>query len=140
MLLVLDFNEYIGGLGSLTSPASIRLFKYLTSTQVEHRIFASRTILDEVRRNLPPARFSTVWDMLVVLDVSIVEEWEIPDHLHAKFIAMGFKPGDAAIAACAEASGAEAVVTENRDFHGREGLPFRPLRAEEFLKEHETAK
>jgi hypothetical protein len=137
--LVLDSNEYIGGLGTLASPSSIQLFQHLTTTPIEHEIYASRVIVEEVRRHFPPSRFQGFWHMLIVLDVTVLEEWEIPSAALDRYTKMGFKPGDAAIAACAEVAGAAIVITENRDFHGRSGLPFRPLRAEEFLKEQGTA-
>ena len=138
MRLVLDSNEYIGGLGTLASQPSVELFRHLVQVNVEHEIFASRVLLEEVRRNLPPDRFKEFWTIVLVLNVVVLEDWEIAAAMHQKYIGLGLKAGDAAIAACAETAGAEVVITENRDFHGRSGLPFRPLRAEEFLREQGT--
>ncbi|MEK7476257.1 MAG: PIN domain-containing protein [Candidatus Coatesbacteria bacterium] len=139
MRLVLDSNEYIAGFGDRPDLPPARLLDYFLDHPGQHEIVASRTIVEEVRRNLLPEAFKDFWSFLAVFAVNPVEDWEIPSALHAKYQAMGLKGGDAAIAACAEAASAVAVITENRDFHGRSGLPFRPLRAEEFLKEQGTA-
>lgn len=135
MRLVLDSNEYIAGFGDRPDLPPARLLAYFVARPEEHEIVLSHTIVEEVRRNLLPDAFGDFWAFLALFGVIPVEEWEIPASLLAKYRAAGLKSGDAAIAACAEAMGADAVVTENRDFHGRTGLPFRPLRAEEFLKE-----
>jgi len=137
--LVLDSNEYIIGIGSRSSPHPIRLLNVLAAWPQRFEVFVSRMILDEVRRNLPADRFQDLWAILVTLDAAVVEEWEIPSEYAGKYASLGLKPGDAAIAACAEVVRAEIVVTENRDFHGRSGLPFRSLRAEDFLKEQGAA-
>jgi len=115
--------------------SSMELFRHLVKTPVEHDVFASRVLIEEVRRNFPPDRFKDFWAVVLVLNVVVLEDWEIPTAMQKKYSGLGLKPGDAAIAACAEAAGAEIVITENRDFHGRSGLPFRPMRAEEFLRE-----
>lgn len=135
MRLVLDSNEYIAGFGDRPDLPPARLLDYFLDHPGRHEIVASRTIVEEVRRNLLPEAFKDFWSFLAVFSVNPVEDWEIPFAMHEKYSGLGLKPGDAAIAACAEAAGAEIVITENRDFHGRSGLPFRPLRAEEFLGE-----
>jgi len=137
--LVLDSNEYIAGFGDRPDIPPARLLAHFVEHPAEHQIIVSRTIVEEVRRNLIPDGFKDFWSFLVSFDISPVEDWEIPSALHAKYQAVGLKPGDAAIAACAEAVGAGIVITENRDFHGRSGLSFRPLRAEQFLKEQGAA-
>jgi len=133
--LVLDSNEYIGAYGENLEPRPARLLEYLVAHPRLHEVVVSRTIVEEVRRNLSEDRYKQFWIFLALLDVEIVEDWEIPHTLPTKYQAMGLKTGDASIASCAEAVQADVVITENRDFHGRSGLPFRPLRAEEFLKE-----
>ncbi|MEK7475456.1 MAG: PIN domain-containing protein [Candidatus Coatesbacteria bacterium] len=135
MRLVLDSNEYILGLDNLTIVHPSRLLRFLADNAERFDICASRVIVEEVRRNLPEVRFKDFWAVIAVLDVTVLEDWDVSFSLREKYQAMGLKTGDAAIAACAEAAGAEAVITENRDFHGRAGLSFRALRAEEFLKE-----
>jgi predicted nucleic acid-binding protein len=133
--LVLDSNEYIAGFGDRPDLPPARLLSYFIAHPAVHEIVVSHMIVEEVRRNLLPEAFKDFWSFLALFGVIPVEEWEIPSALPAKYKEMGLKTGDAAIAACAEAMAADAVVTENRDFHGRHGLPFRPLRAAEFLGE-----
>lgn len=53
-----------------------------------------------------------------------------------RYESRGLKPGDAFIAAYTEWSGADYLITENRDFLALTSLPFRVVRAEEFLKRH----
>lgn len=62
------------------------------------------------------------------------EDWEVPFELGAKYESRGLKPGDAFIAAYTEWTGAEYLVTENRDFLSLTALPFKIARAEAFLK------
>ncbi|MBI3020645.1 MAG: hypothetical protein HYY59_01405, partial [Candidatus Omnitrophica bacterium] len=49
---------------------------------------------------------------------------------------LGLKPGDAFIAAYTEWTGADYLVTENRDFLALTALPFKIVRAEALLKHH----
>ena len=139
MRLVLDSNEYIGAYGEDLEPRPARLLEYLVAHPRLHAVVVSRTIIEEVRRNLSEDRYKQFWIFLALFDAEIVEDWEIPHSLPSKYQAMGLKTGDASIASCGEALRADVVITENRDFHGRTGLPFRSLRAEEFLKEQGTS-
>jgi len=63
--------------------------------------------------------------------------WEHVDLSHIRtYQQRGCKLGDAAVAAHLEALGVETLVSENRDFlYEIVGLPFRVLRAVEFLRE-----
>jgi len=60
----------------------------------------------------------------------------VPFELGAKYESLGLKPGDAFIAAYTEWTGADYLVTENRDFLALTALPFKIVRAEAFLKHH----
>ena len=94
----------------------------------------SRTIVEEVRRHLEEEAFKAFWSLLLLAGATPVEEWEIPDELLERYIKRGLKRGDAAIAALVGATGADAVLTENRDFHEHPDLPFKVYRAVDFLE------
>ena len=134
--LVLDSNEYLFTFSRQPKLSSESLLEKIISKPEEYKIRASRTILEEVRRNASPERFKDFWSFLQAAGVSIDEDWEVPFELGAKYESMGLKRGDAFIAAYTEWTDAEYLITENRDFTILTLLPFRVLRAEEFLKKH----
>jgi predicted nucleic acid-binding protein len=134
--LVLDSNEYLFALGAERKPACETLLNALLKDPATYRLRISRTILEEIRRNTAPQRFRDLWLFLHALGVSVDEDWEVSFELGVKYESMGLKPGDAFIAAYTEWTGAECLVTENRDFLALTSLPFKIVRAEEFLKQH----
>ncbi len=136
MQLVLDSNEYLFAFGSERKPASATLLKTLLEAPTTYQLRVSRTILEEVRRNTAPQRFRDFWRFLEALGVSINEDWEVPFELGAKYESHGLKPGDAFIAAYTEWTGADYLITENRDFLLLTTLPFQVMRAEAFLRTH----
>ena len=138
MQLVLDSNEYLFALGAERKSASEALLNTILEDPAAYRIRLSRTILEEVRRNTAPQRFRDFWLFLQALGVSIDEDWEVPFELGVKYETKGLKPGDAFIAAYTEWTGAEYLITENRDFLVLTALPFKVVRAEAFLKQHRT--
>ena len=117
-------------------PSCETLFHTLLEAPAKHRIRVSRTILEEVRRNTAPQRFRDFWLFLQALGVAVDEDWEVPFELGAKYEFLGLKPGDAFIAAYTEWTGADCLITENRDFLTMTALPFKVVRAEAFLKRH----
>jgi hypothetical protein len=134
--IVLDSNEYLFALGAERKPACEALFKTILDAPGRYQIRIVRTILEEVRRNAIPQRFREFWLFLRALGVSMDEDWEVPFELGMKYAALGLKPGDAFIAAYTEWTGAECLVTENRDFLTLATLPFKILRAAEFLNRY----
>ena len=136
MQLVLDSNEYLFALGVERKHSCEALLNCLLTTSNRYRLRVSRTILDEVRRNTAPQRFREFWLFLRALGVAVDEDWEVPFELGVKYEAEGLKPGDAFIAAYTEWTGADYLITENRDFLSLRALPFQILRAEAFLKTH----
>jgi len=132
--LVLDSNEYLFAFGSERKPSAVALLNLLVDHPAKYQLRVSRTILDEVRRNTAPQRLRDFWLFLQALGVAIDEDWEVPFELGAKYESRGLKPGDAFIAAYTEWTGAEYLVTENRDFLSLTALPFKIARAEAFLK------
>ncbi len=84
MRLVLDSNEYILGFGEQADQHPVRLLEYLVDHPDGHDLVVSRTIIEEVRRNLTDHRFSRVWSFLALFNVVIVENWEFPAALPEK--------------------------------------------------------
>ena len=136
MQLVLDSNEYLFAFGVERKPSCQILLRHIVSNPKKFRIRVSRTILEEIQRNTAAQPFKDIWVFLRTLGVSVDENWEVPFELGVKYEALGLKPGDAFIAAYADWAGVEFLITENRDFRELHSLPFRVIRAEEFLKEH----
>ena len=136
MRLVLDSNEYVFGFGSERKGSSERLLASLATTPARHEIRLPRTILEEVRRNLPGRAFERVWTYLNALGIVPDEDWVVPFETGWRYETAGLKPGDAFIAAYAEWARVDCLVTENRDFLQSKELPFIVLKAEEFLKRH----
>lgn len=134
MLLVLDSNEYLFGLGLIRNPESEKLLDLLIGKYPFHQIRVARLISEEVRRNLVPQTFTRFLQIIQTFTV-IDEDSVVSFELGAKYEALGLKPADAFIAAYTEWTGAEALVTENRHFLTRRtDLSFRVLRAEQCLK------
>jgi len=134
--LVLDSNEYLFALGAERKPACEALLNVILEDPTTYRIRILRTIQEEVRRNTAPQRFRDFWLFLQALGVSVDEDWEVSFELGVKYEALGLKPGDAFIAAYTQWTGAEYLITENRDFLALASLPFKVVRAEGFLKQH----
>ena len=134
MRIVVDSNEFVFALTRPSGNPSSAALQAIAESAGTHVLLVSRFIVEEVRRHLHEADFRDFWSILLLAGVTPVEGWEIPGEVHAKYINKGLKPGDAAIAALVEATGAEAVLTENRDFHEHADLPFKVYRAAEFLK------
>ena len=134
MLLVLDSNEYLFGLGLTRRPDSEKLLDLLIEKYPHHQIRVPRLVSEEVRRNLAPqtfARFLQIIQAFTVIDEDSVVSFE----LGAKYESLGLKPADAFIAAYTEWTGADTLVTENRHFLTRRtDLPFQVLRAEQCVK------
>lgn len=134
LLLILDSNEYIFALGKIRDPACEELLEYIAklSEHVSFRI--PRLIVNEVRLNLTPEAFKE-FILFVHLFTTIDEDSEIPFELGVKYETMGFKPADSFIAAYAEWTGADVLVSENQHFLSpRSHLPFKVLTAEACLK------
>lgn len=134
MRIVLDSNVYIHGFSESRPPVAAKLFGLFAGESDRFDLIISRTILQEVEQNLPPKAYAVCWGFLTAMDVEQVESWQIPFETGSRYRERGLKPGDAFIAALAEWSGAEYLVTENRHFMARSTLPFKVVRMEEFLK------
>ncbi len=114
--------------------ASLKLLEKLLETRHSHTVRLSRTIFDEVKRNLSPEYFREFINFINAF-TTIDEDFLIPFELGAKYEIRGFKIADAFIAAYAEWVEADVLVTENRHFLNRHSdLPFKVLTAEKCLK------
>ena len=134
MRFVLDTNEFVAALGVVKNPASEILFSTLVESSPKHTLHIPRTIINEVKRNIHPRIFAEFARIIHPI-ASIDEDIEVPFELGAKYESMGLKPADAFIAAYAEWTGADALVTENRHFVSRQkDLPFNVLTAESCLR------
>ena len=136
MQLVLDSNEYLFAFGVERKRSSETLLAAIAAVPDRYQLRISRTIVEEVRRNTAPQRFREFWRFLQALGGVVDEDWEVPFELGVRYESRGLKPGDAFIAAYTEWTGAEYLITENRDFLSLTVLPFKVARAEEFLKKH----
>jgi len=134
LTLVLDSNEYVFVFGAQNKPSCELLLRRVSSHPKRYIIKIPRTILEEVRRNISTPRFKDFLLFLKALRVWVDEDWAVPYELGAKYEVKGLKRGDAFIAAYTEWTGADCLVTENRDFLILSPLPFQVVRAEELLR------
>jgi len=131
---VIDSNEYIFAFGPSKNPVSYAFLLNLLETGHIHTVRITRTIVEEVNRNLSPEAFSEFISFINAL-TTIDENFLVPFELGSKYEFMGFKPADAFIAAYAEWVGADALISENRHFLAKNPtLPFKIINAENCLK------
>ena len=143
MRLVLDANEYIFALGAVREPACAILLETLRVRGGSVRI--ERTIVQEVTRHLHQddlRAFFAVLGILLEEGSGIDEDFIVPHHVAQHYQDIGFKEGDAHIAAYAHVVEADVLVSENRrHFHARAtDLPFKVMDAAQFLKRHAAAR
>jgi predicted nucleic acid-binding protein len=132
--LVLDANVYIFGFGFLKVLACEKLLSEIAEKTTSYNIFISRSIVNEVGRNLSMEDFRKFILFINTL-TKIDEDFLVPFELGAKYETKGLKPADALIAAYTEWVGADALVTENRHFLFRhKDLPFKVVTAQACLK------
>lgn len=133
MLLVLDSNEYIFGLGLSREPDCEKLIDTLREKHSKHTVRIPRLIVGEVRKNLSPEVFKE-FILFINQLTSIDEDILVPFELAAKYESKGLQPEDAFICAYTEWVGAGALVTENRHFLTRQkDLPFKVSTAEKIV-------
>jgi predicted nucleic acid-binding protein len=134
LLLILDSNEYIFALASSGNKTSQKLLEKVAESPKNISLRVPRLIIEEVRDNLTLEAFK---EFLLLINglTKIDDDMEVPFALGAKYENMGMKPADAFIAAYAEWTGADALVTENRHFLSRQtNLPFKVINAANCLK------
>ncbi len=141
MRLVIDTNEYLFAFGLLKLSVCEELMAVILEQSPRHTIRISAKIVEEVRRNLTGEAFREFIGFLKALSITIDEDFLVPFELGAKYESKGLKPADAFIAAYAEWTGADILITENRHFLTlHTDLPFRILPAKRCLKFLKTNK
>lgn len=134
MLVVLDANEYIFTFGRERDPACEALIDALARGRVSCDIRICRTIVAEVIDNLQPDRQKDYLGFILSV-TEIDEDYIVPFETGNRYEARGFKPADAFIAAYAEHTDADFLISENRHFLSRgKELPFNVVTAEGFLR------
>lgn len=129
MHIVLDSNTYIFGFGLVKVPACEKVILKISENPSVYILRISRTIAGEVRENLALEDFQKFIRFITGF-ARIDEDFVIPFELGVKYESDGLKPADAFIAAYAEWTGADVLVTENRHFLTRRAdLPFKVLTA-----------
>ncbi len=136
--IVFDTNVWIFGLRDAPErPACFQLLRRLPHLLVH----VPRQILLELRANLRKDELDDLFDLLNRYPERVVVSWsKVQPVLIRKYQQLGCKLGDATVAAHVETLQAEGLISENRDFLTEiKGLPFQVLRAEEALRELDTA-
>lgn len=134
MLLVLDTNQYLFAFGLLKKSSCESLIDILKDRNSGHIIRIPRLILNEVRSHLSPEAFREFIKFIYNLTTPD-EDNLVPFEIGTKYEILGLKPADAFIAAYAEFTASDILVTENRHFLKKSfNLPFKVLTAEACLK------
>ena len=135
MLVILDANEYLFGLGARRERACEQLLGVIVRRTDRIAVRIPRLIVNEVRRNLTPEAFKEFIALLTLLGTFIDEDSVVSFESGIRYEAEGLKPADAFIAAYTEWVGAEWLISENRHFLSRQAdLPFRVLPAEKAVR------
>jgi hypothetical protein len=131
--VVLDTNVWIFGLRHQPDqPACAQVLRRLPQLRVK----IPRQVLLELRANLSDEEMREFFRLLNRHSGRSDIHWEkVESSLIHKYQRLGCKLGDAAVSAHLEALGVGMLVSENRGFlYEITGLPFRVLRAQEFLQ------
>lgn len=134
--VILDTNVWIFGLRNQPErPACTRVLQRLSRLLVH----VPRQILLELRANLYPDEMDAFFRLLNHYPDQVEISWERADQkLIEKYLQLGCKAGDAAVAAHVESLNVPLLVSENRDFLSEiTGLPFQVFSAEEALRKIE---
>jgi predicted nucleic acid-binding protein len=133
LLFVIDSNEYIFAFGPPKAKKARHFLDKLLNNIHLHSIRIPRTIFEEVKRNLSAEAFQE-FNAFIAAFTTVDEDIMVPIEIAFKYESKKFKPADAFIAAFAEWSGADVLVTENRHFLIRHSdFPFKVLTAEKCL-------
>jgi hypothetical protein len=132
--VVLDTNIWIFGLRHQPEqPACAQVLQHLPHLHVQ----IPRQVLRELQANLRHEELREFFRLLHRYAGQTEMRWEQVELSRIRtYQRRGCKLGDAAIAAHLEVLGVGTLVSENRDFlYEIMGLPFRVLRAVDFLRE-----
>jgi hypothetical protein len=132
--IVLDTHIWIFGLRHQPDqPACAQVLQCLPQLHIK----IPRQVLLELQANLRHEEMREFFRLLNRHPERSDMRWEkVEWSLIHQYQRLGYKLGDATVAAHLEALGVGTLVSENRDFlYKIKGLPLRVLRAEEFLRE-----
>lgn len=132
--VVLDTNIWIFGLRHQPEPsACAQVLQHVPQLYVK----IPRQVLLELQANLRHEEMRAFFRLLHRHPEQTDMRWEQVDLSRIRtYQRLGCKLGDAAVAAHLEVLGVGTLVSENRDFlYEITGLPFRVLRAADFLRE-----
>jgi predicted nucleic acid-binding protein len=132
--IVLDTNVWIYGLRQDRDyPACSELLEKLRTFQ----IVIPRQVLVELQVNLSPREYQRFWQLINAYSARAEISWDpAPAERFDRYRRLGCRRGDAAVATLTEHVGAEALVTENREFlRNVPDLPFRVLSSSDFQAE-----
>lgn len=132
--IILDTSVWIFGLRQTPAyPACAQLLDRLG----ELSVVVPRQILRELQANLSEEELRAFFDMASGHPKRILLDWQrAPLELIRNYQGLGFKRGDAVVAAHVEHLGVPLLVSENRELlAGASGLPFRILTAGAALAE-----
>ena len=103
------------------------------------RVIIPRQVLIELQVNFSPQEYQHFWQLINTYSARIEVSWDpAPIDRLDRYSGLGCRRGDAAVAALTEYVGAEALVTENREFlRNVPDLPFRLLSSSDLLAELE---
>lgn len=115
LLIVLDTNEYIFGIGAAKKPSCERLLDLVIEEAEALSVRIVRRIIDEVESNLSEIGRKTFFSFISAV-AEIDEDHVVPYVFEHQYEIMGFKPADAFIAAYVQWVEADYLITENRHF------------------------
>jgi hypothetical protein len=132
--VVLDTNIWVFGLRRHPAvPACAALLERLG----ELSIAVPRQILQELQANLSEAELTALFRLLGEIPDCVRLSWrKVRPESIRKYLRLGCRLGDAAVASHLDEFKVRVLVTENRHFlRGIRGLPFRSLTAAQALAE-----
>lgn len=132
--IVFDTNIWIFGLRRGSNiPACSQLLEHLDRL----RVVLPRQVLQELQANLSENEINTLFRLLTRFPERLKISWDkTKPEIIAKYQALGWKLGDAVVAAHLEELDIKTLVSENRHFLEEvRNLPFRRLSADQALAE-----
>ncbi len=136
MRICIDSNQFIFGLEG-TDPLSEELVLLLPDLEV----VLPRLVIQEVTRNLRPARVKALYALLNEAEHATIVEEPAPKYLVALYTDRGLPAkADAIIGAFAEWQGVDFLITDNRHFlRDLREAAFEVLSPAEFLERYHRA-
>lgn len=140
MRIILDANEYIFGLDDLSGKVwplrLLSMLPFLIDNVEGFVLYVPEIIRKEVQRNLAPDLIGDFYRLVKGSDRIVYGSlFNVLPSLHGKYLELGLKQADAAIAAFAQHVGADLLISENRHiYHDLSVDEFVTCDAETFLR------